>query len=151
MFCQRPDVRQRQLPFAAQNHRPQRAMNVQQSRPVCCAQVVRVQQMLQRGQRRDLGRGELGMRFLGIFNEAAEQVKIVFLIRRQFVSGHGLRDFRDVFKIHLVVDGARRKQPAQASVVLGQAGKGYFGGGRFHKVSFQRSLLYSACVIKRRV
>src|SRR3989442_861042 len=59
MFCQRADVRQRQLPFAAQNHRTQRAVNVQQPRQVRRAQVVRVQEVLQGGQPCDFGCVEL--------------------------------------------------------------------------------------------
>ena len=52
-------MRQSQLPFAAQNHPAQRAVNVQQPRQVRRAHVVRVQEMLQGVQRGDFGRVEL--------------------------------------------------------------------------------------------
>ena len=78
MFCQRADVRQRQLPFAAQNHRAQRAVNVEQPRQVRRAHVVRVQKVLQGVQPCDFGGVELRVFLFVVFNQAAEQVKLSF-------------------------------------------------------------------------
>lgn len=95
-------------------------MNAQQPGQVRRAQVVRVQKVLQGVQCGHVGRVELRVSFFVIFNQAAEQVKIILLIWRQFVAGHRIGDFRCVFKLHLVVDRAPRERSAQPSVVFGQ-------------------------------
>ena len=79
-------MRQRQLPFAAQNHRTQRAVNVQQPRQIRRAHVVRVQKVLQGVQRGYFGRVELRVFRVVIFNQSAEQVEIILLVWRQLVS-----------------------------------------------------------------
>ena len=129
MFRQCSHMGQRQLPFATQNHPAQRPVNVQQPRQVRRAHVVRVQQMLQRFQRGHLGRVQM-FPFV-IFNQAAKQVEIILLVCRQFMTGHGVGDFRHVRKIYFVVNCAWYEHPAQPGVIFWQAGEFNFGLCRF--------------------
>jgi hypothetical protein len=139
------------LPLTAQNLPAQGAVIFQQADQIRRTHGVRFQEMPQGVQRGDFGGRELLVRFFVIFNEAAEQVKIVLLIGCELVAGHGVRDFNDVFIVRTVMDRARHEQAAETCVIFGQPGKFDVCLGRLHDVSFHRSLLCSAWVIKRRV
>ena len=125
-------VRQSQLPFAAQNHRTQHPVRAQQAGQIRHHHPVSVQQMLQRIQRGHFGGVQL--RVLPVFDQAAEQVKIVLLVPRQFVPGHCVSDFRRVVEVHLDPDGARHVELAQGEIVLWQVDELHFRACRFHKV-----------------
>lgn len=149
MFGQGFDVLEGEVAFATENHGAEGAVNTQKSGEIGGAQAMGLQERSQGFEASGFGNGDPGL--FPVFDQPAKEIEIVRLVGRERVAGQGVGDFGDIAKIDGIMNGARGEQLAEAGVIPRERGE--FEGARpgFHRVSFQRSWLYSAWVMKRRV
>ncbi len=92
------------------------------------------------------------MFFLVSKDQVGQKFEIIALIASKllFEPSHGLCNFGGIFMSNFVMNGAWQVNVAQPTIIFGKICKTKMSACFFHKVSFHLSLLYSACVIKRR-
>ena len=141
--CEFADVRQGQVPVAAENHRAQVPAAIEKPGKVGCGHLRFGEQVLQTDAHADPGPPDVLS--IMVLHERAKEIEIVALVRRKIIlpEHHRVRDFGNVGVLRGIVDRLRHQQGAESGVLFGQVsevdfGMGGHGTNRLSRTSIRR-------------